>query len=152
MTTTTTEIAQAMEDWATSVIPDLNAYEHAPRSLLKAMPLVIAEVQRKQHQELTTTQGDFQQYKFQQTSVNVWNVNLLLLVDPADAWTASQTLYDMTDTLGSEIEKDMTLGQRVGFASKDYEVSFDPPEFEYADGTIARVATMSIVVGEQKGA
>jgi hypothetical protein len=149
---TTEEVAKAAEAWAASVIPDLNSYEHAPRSILQAMPLVIAEVQRKQHQEIDVSRSDFQQYSFQQTAVNAWEVDLLFLVDPSDAWTASQVLYDMTDTLGDAIALDQTLGQRVSFASSDYEVSFDPPEFEYADGTIARVATMSIVVGEQKGA
>lgn len=149
---TTNEIAQAVEAWAAGVIPDLHTYDHAPRNLLQAMPLVLSEVQRKSHQELNVTESNFQQYQFQQTAVSLWNVDLLFLVDPADAWTASQILYQMTDTLGDAISKDPTLGQRVSFASGDYEVSFDPPEFEYADGTIARVATMSIVVGEQKGA
>lgn len=149
---TTEEVAKATEAWAADVIPDLNSYEHAPRSILQAMPIVIAEVQRKEHQDLNVSESGFQQYSFQQTAINVWNVDLLFLVDPSDAWTASQVLYNMTDTLGEAIAADQTLGQRVSFASSDYEVSFDPPEFEYADGTIARVATMSIVVGEQKGA
>lgn len=148
---TTKEVAEATEAWAVSKISNLNSYEHAPRSLLQALPLVIAEVQRKRHQNIDTTEPMFQQYAFQQTAVSVWDVNLLFLVDPADAWTASQVLYNITDTLGDEIGKDPTLGNRVTFASEDYEVSFDPPEFEYADGTIARAATMSIVVGFQKG-
>ena len=148
---TTEQIAKAVEAWASSVIPDLNTYEHAPRNLLQALPIVLAEVQRKTHQELNITEGNFQQYAYQQTSVNAWEVDLLFLVDPSDAWNASQILYQMTDTLGDAIASDPTLGQRVSFAAGDYEVSFDPPEFEYADGTIARAATMSIVVGEQKG-
>lgn len=152
MIMTTEQIAAAVEAWAASVIPDLNTYDHAPRNLLQAMPLVLAEVQRKQHQELNVTESNFQQYHFQQTSVDIWSVDLIILVDPSDSWTASQTLYQMTDTLGNALNSDPTLGQRISFASGDYEISFDPPEFEYADGTIARVATMSIVVGEQKGA
>lgn len=149
---TTEQIALAVEAWAVSVIPELNSYEHAPRSILQAMPLVIAEVQRKAHEELSVSEAVFQQHKFQQTSVNTWNVDLLVMVDPADPWNASKILYNMTDTLGDSIAHDPSLGQRVSFASGDYEVSFDPPEFEYADGTIARVATLSITVGEQKGA
>lgn len=149
---TTEEIAAAVEAWAVSVIPSLNTYDFAPRSLAKALPIALAEVQRKQHQEVNLTESNFQQYKFQQTSINIWTVNLLVLIDPSDAWNASKTLYEMTDSLGDAILKDPTLGQRVSFTSEDYEVSFDPPEFEYADGTIARVATMSIVVGDQKGA
>lgn len=148
---TTEEVARAAEAWAASVIPGLNSYEHAPRSLIQALPLVLAEVQRKLHQHLDVSEGGFQQHKFQQTSVNSWEVILLFLVDPADSWTASQILYSMTDTLGNELGKDPTLGERVSFASKDYEVSFDPPEFEYADGTIARAATMTIIVGDQRG-
>jgi hypothetical protein len=148
---TTVEVAKAAEAWAVSVIDDLNSYEHAPRSILQAMPLVIAEVQRKQHREINVSGSGFQQYSYQQTAVNEWNVDLLFLVDPSDAWNASQVLYQMTDKLGDALGKDLTLGQRVDFASGDYEISFDPPEFEYADGTIARAATMSIVIGEQKG-
>jgi len=148
---TTEQVAQAVEAWAASVIPGLNHYDHAPRSLLQAMPLVLAEVQKKTHQELSVNEATFQQYQFQQTSVTIWNVMLMFLVDPSDAWTASQILYEMTDTIGDAITTDPTLGQRVSFTSGDYEVSFDPPEFEYADGTIARAATMSIVVGEQRG-
>ena len=149
---TTEEVAKAAEAWAVSQIDGLNSYEHAPRSLKAALPLVLAEVQRKRHQNLEVSEPTFQQHQFQQTSVSVWDVDLLFMVDPADAWTASQVLYDMTDKLGNEIGKDPTLGARVSFASEDYEVSFNPPEFEYADGTIARVATMSIVVGHQRGA
>jgi hypothetical protein len=148
---TTEEVAQAAEAWAVSVITGLNSYEHAPRNLLQAMPLVLAEVQRKSHQQLDVSEGAFQQHKFQQTSINVWEIDLLFLVNPADSWTASQTLYNMTDTLGLALNADPTLGQRVSFASEDYEVRFDPPEFEYADGTIARAATMTITVGEQRG-
>lgn len=148
---TTILIAKAVEDWAVSVIPSLNSYDYAPRSLSQALPLVLSEVKRKQHQELTTTESGFQQYQFQQTSVNLWNVDLMILVDPSDPWSASQILYAMTDTLGDALAKDLSLGRRVSFASGDYDVSFDPPEFEYADGTIARVATMSIVVGNQEG-
>jgi len=148
---TTEEVAKAAEAWAASRIVGLNSYEHAPRSLKQAMPLVLAEVQRKRVQNLNTSEAMFQQHQFQQTSVSLWDVNLLFMVDPADAWTASQILYEMTDALGDELGKDPTLGERVSFASEDYEVSFDPPEFEYSDGTIARVATMTITVGHQKG-
>jgi hypothetical protein len=151
-TSPTIVVAQAVEAWAKAIVPELNTYDFAPRSLLQALPLALAEVQRKTHQELSTTEPNFQKYKFQQTSVDVWSVDLLILIDPSDAWAASQTLYTMTDTLGAAMDKDVTLGNRVGFASKDYDVSFDPPEFEYSDGTIARVATMSITVGQQKGA
>jgi hypothetical protein len=121
-----------------------------PRSLKQSLPLVLAEVQRKTHQNLGVGESNFQQYQFQQTSVSEWTVALLILVDPADSWTASQVLYQMTDQLGDEISKDPTLGERVSFASEDYEVSFTPPEFEYADGTIARAATMTMTVGHQK--
>lgn len=148
---TTEQVAKAAEAWAVSVIDELNSYEHAPRSLLQAMPLVIAEVQRKTHRQTNVTESGFQQYSYQQTTLNEWNVDLLFLVDPSDAWTASQVLYQMTDKLGDALVNDPTLGQRVGFTANDYETSFDPPEFEYADGTIARAATMSIVIGEQKG-
>jgi len=149
---TTEEVAKAMEAWAAAVVPELNTYEHAPREIRKALPLVLAEVQRKRKRKLGTDEANFQQYQFQQTSVNVWTVDLLIMVDPVDSWTASQVLYDMTDRLGDALGKDPTLDQRVSFASEDYEVSFDPPEFEYADGTIARVATFTATVGHQKEA
>jgi len=146
-----TEVAQACEAWAVNNIEGLHSYEHMPRSLAQALPLVIGEIQNKKRQSINTTEPQFQQYSFQQTAVIVWDVDLLFMIDPSDSWTASQTLYDMTDTLGDLLEKDPTLGGLVNFASEDYEVSFTPPEYEHADGTIARVATMSIVVGFQKG-
>ena len=64
MSMTTEQIASAVEAWAASVLPTLHTYEHAPRSLAQAMPLALAEVQRKQHQELNVTESNFQQYQF----------------------------------------------------------------------------------------
>lgn len=143
----TKEIATAVEAWASSTVTGLNSYPAPPESLGEALPLVIAEVRNRRRRRTGEDREGFQQ--FQQTAARIWSVQLLILVDPNPEWTASQTLYDITDDLEEAIRKDSTLGGRIPFADSDLDVSFDPPEVEHADGTVARAATMTITIGEQ---
>lgn len=141
---TTIEIAAALEAWAAETT-GANAYDHPPEQLDKALPLVACEIQR------AGRVGDDRQLPeraYQQHDLRVWRADLILLVAPDPAWTASQALYQMVDDLAAALAADRTLGGRVEVASPMWEASFDPPEVEYPDGTVARQATFSIVVGE----
>lgn len=144
----TSDLAKALEEWAAEVL-EINHYDTPPEELDQYLPLVICEVKRKRRKPGNEPTTQFQQHGFQQTSTRVWEADLILLITPDPAWTASHTLYDYVDTLEDSLYKDPTLGSRVGFAEKEVDASFDPPEVEYQDGTVARQATFTLAVGEQ---
>ena len=153
----TRDVTRAVELWAVAVtesveeLVDLSSYDHPPDDLNEAMPLVICEVQRKMRSAKSQAGGmSFQQTQYEQIAAKAWEVELMILVPPNPAWDASYRLYDYIDALGDALKRDATLGERVSFASKDYEASFDPPEVEYQDGTVARAATMTVHIGEQE--
>lgn len=137
----TVDIATALEQWAASVIPGLNAEASQPEQLAFALPLVICEITEKRRRR--TESG------YQQTGMRAWSASLMLLVSPEDTWNASQILYGMIDDLELALARDPTLGGRVPIADSDYTASFQPPEVEHQDGTVARQATMKLSIGEQ---
>lgn len=143
--TTTASIATKLEQWAAATL-SINTIEHAPNSIAENFPFVICEIQRKARSnrapELPGIGG------YQQTYLSLWTADLLIMVNPEPTWTASQALYGYVDALGDAVLRDETLGGRVHTASKTYEASFSPPELQYQDGTVARVATFTIVIGE----
>ena len=147
--TATKTISTALEQWA-SAVTGFNAYEHAPPSLQKALPLVISEVTASR----VSISGDPKLPgvgTHQQTALKVWDFELILMVDPEqDSWTATQQLSDAVDALEASVATDPTLGSRVYIASPLVEASYDPPEVEYQDGTVARQSTFTITVGEPK--
>lgn len=145
MNVSTKDLATALEAWA-SAVTDLNAEAHAPTRLSDAFPLVICEIKADVRTNKLSTLPGLGQYE--QTLVRARTAELLLMVDPEPSWTASQGLYDYVDTLANEITRDQTLGGRVHVASKFYDASYDPPEAEYQDGTVARIATFRMYVGE----
>jgi hypothetical protein len=142
---TTEEVARALEEWAAEAASLTSSFDYPPEELSKALPLVIAEVKRKQRQQAPQ---QFQQQTYQQATVRVWTAEVVLLVSPDPAWTASRSLYTLVDTLESALYVDPTLGDRVGFADKTIDASFDPPEIEFSDGTVCRQATFNMTVGE----
>lgn len=142
---TTKEVAQAVEEWAADAAGFTSSFSTPPVSLTEVMPLVIAEVQAKRRGAEAT---EFPARGFQQTSIRVWSVELTLLVSPDPSWTASHALYDAIDALEASLYKDESLGARVAFAQKAVDSGFEPPEIEFADGTVARQATFRIIVGE----
>lgn len=144
----TVEVARAVEEWAASVTGVTSSFDHPPEQLDRSLPIVIAEVQSKRRER---NPENFLERAYQQVSVRTWGVDLLLLVSPDPAWTASQSLYDYVDALEASLYADNTLGSRVGFADRLVDASFDPPEIEFTDGTVARLATFTMSVGEQVG-
>jgi hypothetical protein len=145
----TAEAAQAVEEWAAEALGFSSSYDYPPDQLLKQLPLVLAAVKRK---ERKPNPAQFQEHGYQQMTVRVWSTDLVLLVVPDPADVATQQLYDVVDVLENAIYRDPTLGGRVGFTEKDVDASFDPPEVEFDDGTVARQATFTMVVGEQVAA
>lgn len=141
----TIEVAKACEEWAAENAELTSSFDYPPESLSKALPLVIAEVQRKVR---SGRPPNFSNRVYQHTSLRVWTVELTLLVSPDPAWTASQSLYTQVDALEDALFRDATLGGRVSFAETEVDASFDPPEVEFTDGTVARQATFVMTVGE----
>lgn len=141
----TTDIAKACEEWAAEAAGLNSSFDYPPESLNKALPLVIAEVQRKVR---NSRPPNFPNRVFQHTTLRIWTVELTLLVSPDPAWTASQSLYTQIDSLEDALFQDATLGGRVAFAETEVDASFDPPEVEFTDGTVARQATFLMTVGE----
>jgi hypothetical protein len=143
----TVDVATELEEWAASIVPGLNTFPNQPPQLSQALPIVLCEVRSKRRRKT----GEMPRLQYQQTAVRLWVVALMLMVAPEPAWTASQALYGMVDDLEDALVRDPTLGGRVPIAEKDMDASFDPPEVEHADGTVARVATMNLTIGEQVG-
>jgi hypothetical protein len=142
----TVNLMQACELWAAGVIPALNTFDHAPRSISEALPVVVADIQTDRVANADAGLPGLGDY--QQTYLRARSVDLLILVAPTPAWTAAQVLYGYVDALGEALQRDRRLGNRVEAASPFYEASYDPPEVEYEDGTIARQVTFRIVAGE----
>lgn len=142
---TTPEIISAVEAWAAETVAELNTYDYPPEDLGAAMPLAIAEVTGdalKVADENLLSKG-----QYQQTFLRVHSVDLVLLVNPNPAWTASAALYEMVDILTKALRRDSSLGNRVHGASPLYDASYEPPEVEYADGTVARQVTINLSIG-----
>jgi len=144
---TTKDIALQLEAWVADVT-GFSSYPDEPRSIQKALPLVISEVlaQRVTMDPEPKLPGIG---NYQQQILKVWEMQLMLMVDPTgNTWNASQALYDAIDALETSVKKDPTLSGRVYIASPLTDTSYDPPEVEHADGTVARQATFLITVGE----
>lgn len=148
---TTTDIIQAVEVWAVGVVPSLSSFDHPPEELTSALPIVMAELQKKSTSDApsSSTLPGMQQY--QHTYLRVWEIDLIILSDPNPAWTASHALYGFVDALDEALLRGVVLGDNV-VLSQFHEASFDPPEIEYSDGTIARQVTFRITVGQPVGA
>lgn len=144
----TKEVAAAVEEWAVSIVPGLHAEPTQPEQLAQSLPLAICEVTEKRRANGQSTAGVL---GYQQTGARAWSAQLMLLVAPTDPWTASQLLYDMVDDLEAAIVRDPTLGGRVPVSDSSFSASFSPPEVEHQDGTVARLATMRLTIGEQVG-
>lgn len=147
---TTLSVIQAVESWAVTAAPGLSSYDFPPEELTTALPMVLAEVQ----QEVVSDQADKiapGTPQYQQTYLRVWEIDLILLTSPDPAWTASHSLYDIVDALDLALRKGVVLDDNVVMA-QFHTTSFDPPEVEYADGTIARQATFSVTVAQPIGA
>jgi hypothetical protein len=144
----TLEVVQAVEAWATTLIPELSSYDHPPEALTEALPMVLAEVQVNALADASDQLPGVAQY--QQTFIRTWSVNLVVLASPDPAWTASHALYGYVDALGDAIRQGVVLDDMV-IMSQFYTADYDPPEVEYADGTVARQVTVRITVGETLG-
>ena len=147
---TTLSVIQAVESWAATVVPELSSYDSPPEELITSLPMVLAEVQHESvsDQANKTTPGVPQ---YQQTYLRVWEIDLILLTSPDPAWTASHALYDIVDALDLALRKGVVLDDNIVMA-QFHTTSFDPPEVEYADGTVARQATFSVTVAQPIGA
>lgn len=144
----TLQVIQIVEAWAVETVPALSSYDHPPEELGEALPMVLAEV-------ITNAQADANQQlpgmaQYQHTLIRTWAIDLIVLMDPDPAWTASHTLYGYVDALGQAVTDGVRLGDNV-VMSQFFTASYDPPEVEYGDGTIARQVTFRITVGETIG-
>lgn len=146
---TTPAMIAAVEEWAKTVIPALNTFDHPPAQLSQALPMAIASVatDKVTDQEEPNLPG---QAQYQQTLLRTWDVDLQLLVNPKPASAASFTLYEYVDAIATSLQAGITLSGNVLLAQL-YDATYDPPEVEYSDGTIARQVTLRLTVGETIG-
>ena len=145
MNISTKQLALNLEEWVAEVA-GFNAEPNKPARLSDALPLVLCSIISDARVASSTQVPGLGQYE--QALVRVRTADLLLMVSPEPDWTADQALYDAVDILAAAIPNDQSLGGRVHVASKYYETSYDPPEAEYQDGTVARIATFRMYVGE----
>lgn len=144
----TLEVIQIVEAWAVETVPDLSSYDHPPEELDQALPMVLAEV-------ITNAQADANQQlpgmaQYQHTFIRTWAIDLIVLISPDPAWTASHTLYGYVDALHDAVTEGVRLGDNV-VMSQFYTASYDPPEVQLNDGTVARQVTFRVTVGETIG-
>jgi hypothetical protein len=148
MNLTTPQLATAMEEWAAAVL-SINTIKGSPTSLGESLPFVICTIQRDQRADRVPELPGIG--NFQQTYVRARTTDLLLMVHPEPTDTATETLYTYVDSLGQAILDDPTLGARVHVASQFYDASYDPPEVQFPDGTVARAVTFTVTIGEVIG-
>lgn len=140
----TAYIARMLEDWAGEVA-GLNTFPEDPQDLDQALPIVVADIQRRRK---AATDRGMSAYQHEQRDVRVWTARMTVMVAP-DAGDGAQTfaLYDITDTLEQALLRDKTLGGRVEAAASEVDVEF-PGEVEHPSGTVAIAAHFQIIVGE----
>ena len=145
MNLTTTQLADAVDAWVAETLA-INTFNHQANRLSENLPLVVSSIQTDARAAANPAFPHLGNY--QQTFVRTRVVEVLLLVEPEPSWDATQLLYGYVDTLAAAILRDDSLGGRVHTTSKLYDASYDPPEVEYSDGTVARAATMTLTIGE----
>jgi len=140
------EVAEALIAWVLAECPTIaGSYDHPPDEKHQALPDVACEVT-----DVETKQADerFRAFAVQQLEVRVFEAELLIVVDPDPAQTATFALYGFIDALQAAAKADMTLGSRVPAASPFTRASFRPPFVEFDDGSKGRIATLSIGIAE----
>lgn len=145
MNLTTIQLAEAVDEWVAATLT-IHTYNHEVNTLREQLPIVVSSVQSDARQNSNQSFPHLGNYE--QTYVRTRVVQVLLLVEPEPSWDATQLLYGYVDTLAAAILRDNTLGGRVHTTSQLYDASYDPPEVEYSDGTVARAATMTLTIGE----
>lgn len=143
--TATKDIATKLEAWAASVTqPVLNTYPENPEDLVKALPLVVCDIERKRK---VAAEGGMAQYQHEQRDLRVWVARLTVMVATDPSWDRTRELYDLTDQMETALTRDKTLGGRVEAAAPRVEVEF-PGELEHPSGLVALGAFFSVTVGE----
>lgn len=141
---TTQEVAEAVEDWAADTA-SLNTFPSEPSSWQGAFPLAAGRVVDDQQFRDNT---DHSEHVYQQTMLQVFTVELAVLVEPDPAWTSDQALYAIMDLLKASLNQDNSLGERVEAASPLYQIVYDG-EAEMEDGTRANLARMTISLSQK---
>ena len=143
----TKTLATRIEEWAAEVT-SFNSEAHQPTILSEALPLVICEIKGDNRANRSVQLPKISGYE--QAFVRTRTAELLLMSHPEPSWTASQALYDAVDLLADDLIRRPQLGvpARVHIASPLYDASYDPPEIQHQDGTVARVARFRMYVGE----
>lgn len=139
---TTEDVAEALEDWAASLVTGLTAHHEAPDDLTEDFPIALCEVKTTRR---AATDPEFPQRGYEQSAVQVWVADLLLLVAPEAG--ATEQLYEIVDALAEGL-RDRTLGGRVQFASPFFDADFERVT-EYPSGTVAKTAALTVTVGEE---
>lgn len=136
-----------LEAWAEEAASaeGVTAYPQEPPNYSDAFPLVAGAIQRDEEQE---SSRNFSEQGYEQLHIQFVTVDLHVLTAPDPAWTADQLLYDIVDSLKAALRRDQSLNKRVEMASRLYEVTYDG-EVQTADGTVARMATFRITVGQR---
>lgn len=143
-------VVKGVESWVVGVIPALiSSFSVPPEELDKTLPLVIAAIRSDSlNEEDASLPGTAQ---FEQTLLRLWTIDVVIMVKPDPVTAQTEALYGYVDALGGSLRGGVSLSDKV-VLSHLYDASYDPPEVEYDDGTIARQVTISVVVGETVGA
>lgn len=143
---TTDQTAEAIVEWVVATIPEIeSSYDHAAERKTQPLPDVGIEITDV---EIRLDDERFPLYQIENTAVLSRQFDILLMVDPEPAQTASDLLASFADQLIVSLASDFTLGGRVPAAALGLRFRFNPPFVRFDDGTKGRVTTGTIIIGE----
>lgn len=137
------QAAEKLAEWALATCPDLNAaYEEDPESKTAPLPDVAVVITS----EGVTDRDPSTAIQLEQLDLHVYRAKLLLMVEPDEG--ATDALQGFVKALGDSLKADQTLGGRIPAASPYWDANYDPPFFEFDDGTEGRIADFSLTIAE----
>jgi hypothetical protein len=141
---TAEQAVDALLAWVDDTLPDIiGTYDHVPAFKNQSLPDCVCEMLVI---ESTPESPDFPMNAIEQVHLLIYRCALSFMVDNATPASAAATLRSFADTLGAEVLKDATLGDRVEMASSNFTFDFVPALVQYEDGTRGRELTMNIAV------
>lgn len=145
----TQEIANAIVVWAREHLAAIKTgYAFPADQKTGDLPDVAAEIQHIRLQR--TSPENFPAAGIEQVLVRLYEFNLIFLVEPDPADTATEQLEEFVDVITAAILADPSMGELLPNTAITpvFDASFSPPFVEFEDGTRGRIATMELKVGE----
>jgi hypothetical protein len=143
---TATEAVQAVVGWIAEVCSIDSTYDYLTGEKSKELPDIMGDLDGRRF--AFEDQTLFPGFSIQQAGLDIFTVNVSMLVDNGDEGAAAAELRGYTDLLAVSLRDDVTLSGRVRMASPVVTFDLARPFVEYQDGTVGREMTMQMSVAE----